>query len=331
MSDTPLFPVEGYALEEARIFRPEDWKVARERAGKELAQSTRGGLDWRSSIVRGANQVSYGDWRIVEKSPRGGGSLVDLKATAELSLARWEAEIDARATALLREQRIMMLVAGELTASGRIGSPLAVPTQLEPGQLRYLDLDSRSGEAIAVDPNGQLIYGVTVYDHPWTSAPAASEERATNLDSTSSAAVAANEHIDAKVINRPARVAKRIAEKLEANGYLLSPGDRSPTGLADLINADDRSVTAERLGADRTAIGRHYELVEAVTSAFASKRLGEEKSVDDLANAILPKLSKGVKSKPLAVVCMIVQALLADRIRATIRRPSPTDLKMRHR
>jgi hypothetical protein len=315
MSDTPLCPVEGYALEEARIFRPDDWKVARERAGKELAQSTRGGSDWRSPIVRGASQVSYGDWRIFEKSPRGRGSLVDLNTTAELSRARWEAEIDAMATVLLREQRIIMLVAGELTASGRIGSPLALPTQLEPGQLRYFDLNSRSGEAIAVGPNGQLIYGVRVYDHPWTSAPVA-EEQATNLDSASSAAVAANEQIDAKVIKRPARVAKRIAEKLEAKGYLLSPGDRSPTGLADLINADDRSITAGRLGADRTAIGRHYELVEAVTAAFASMRLGEGKSVDDLANAILPKLSKGVKSKPLAVVCMIVQALLADRIQS---------------
>jgi hypothetical protein len=309
MSDTP-WPVEGHTPIEAfnRVFGPEPWKAARERAAIELIDSTRGGSQWHSPKVRG----------------RGGE--VDFTTTAKLSRARWELEIDARATALLVEQFTAMLVAGNRATSGRIRDPFAPRIQLEPSQLRCLDLNSRAGEAIAVGPDGVLVYDVRVYEHPWTSAAAeprtAPVAQATNLDN---AVVAAAEQVDGKVIKRKAPVAERIAEKLEAEGYLLSPGDQSPSDLT-------YGSTLSEIDANRTAIGRHYELVKAVTSAFSSVRLGEGQSVDDLANAIHPKLPKKVKSKPLAVVRMIVQSLLADGVRATTRGGHrPADLKMRHR
>jgi hypothetical protein len=156
MSDTPSSPVEGLTQIEAfkRIFGPEAWKASRERAAIELIDSTRGGSQWRSLEVRGA------------------AGNVDFTATAELSRARWELEIDARATALLVEQFTAMLVAGKRATSGRIGDPFAPRIQLEPSQWRYLDLNSRSGEAIAVGPDGLLVYDVKVHEHPWTSVAA---------------------------------------------------------------------------------------------------------------------------------------------------------------
>jgi hypothetical protein len=267
MSDTPSWPVEGLTLIEAfkRIYGTEAWKAARERARIELFHNAHG---WpladpfspfaHRQADRDAVQLNQprtedpagwrdqGDraWRIVERSPRGCGGTLDLTAALKIhDEAVAQLEIEARATALLQEHFTTMLVAGKHAISGRIHDPLlAKPTELEPSQIQYFDLISRS-------------------------APAAAVAQATNLDNASSADGAATEQIDGKVIKLKVAVPKRIAAA--GKNLRLKPGKQS-VEFERVKAAMLRDVERGELIIDGNAIG-----TRAATGVFI-KSLGKE-------------------------------------------------------
>jgi hypothetical protein len=263
MSYTP-WPVEGLTFIKAfeRSFGPEVWKAARERAGIESFYSTHGGCSRlvdpfspfahrpadrdavqhnRPRAKGGAGWQDQGDraWRIVERPPRGCGGTLDLTAALKIhDKAVAQLEINARATALLQEQFTAMLVAGDRATSGRIGDPFAPRIQLEPSQWRYLDPNSRSGEAIAVGPNGRLVYDVRVYEDPWTStaaeprtAPAAAVAQATNC---AKGIAAAGKNLRLKTGKQPVELERVKAAMLRdvKSGALVIKGNEIGTRTA---------------------------------------------------------------------------------------------------
>lgn len=254
MSDKPR-PAEGCTLAEAfkRVFGPEAWQAARDRAEAELIRSTRGGTRWpgKPDVVRGP------------------GGEIDFKTTALEARHFWKLDVDRQAVGLLREQFHAMLMAGERATSGRPGDPFAARIQLEPGQWRYLDPSSRSGESIAVGPNS-LVYDVRVYEHAW--APA--KMPVTSEMATSSPVVLSELPASAEM---PAAAQGSVGKstssaKAQCKAWLMglakSDGDTRPFGTIDLLQSEAQRRYPGLSG--RSFLAARAEVIEATGVNWAA-------------------------------------------------------------